>query len=1157
MAGRPEQLLRHIHRFVPRPESGPDSDASLLDRFVRCQDEDAFAALVARHGPMVLGVCRSVLANAHEADDAFQAVWLVLARKAATVKPPGRLAAWLHGVARRVALHALRGRVRRQHRETRACRTGPVPAQSDPLDQLTARELLQVLDEEIQRLPEAYRLPVILCCLEGRSQEEAARQLGWTVGSVKGRLERGRARLHSRLTRRGLALSAALAAGEVTRGVAAAALDPAVLRAVMAFATGKSAAGVGLSANALTLASGVLRGVGATRLVVPAGLCLMLGVAWAGVALRTPPAQAPAGETGPGARAPAAPADENPDRGEPARVDRHGDALPEGAVARLGTLRFRGVRGCLAFSPDGRLLAAAGGSAGEQITLFDRTTGRAVRRFGRGVTVNRLAFSPDSRRLVSSGNENRCRVWDTTSGAELLTIPGTQAAFTGDGKSLVSADGFGARSQVHVCDAAKGRPLRQWLVENGVSDLVLAADAPVMAVVDRAEPAVIRVRDVTSGEIRSTLRLGREPRGGIAFAPDGKALATADQDGVHLWDVVTGKETRHFKQRADSRPVFSADGKSLAWTGYDERRGIGYVWVVERDGAAPRSVGGPVNNFEAPCLAPDGKVLAVVTDAHAIALREVATGKDAVSLDAHDSPVIGLALTADGRGVVSRGRTGVFAWDIASGRLLRRSVLDDIYGEYLEALLPDGRLLTAERPAKCFRVREAQTGRELLRIKGRPDVGEQVVGPGGRCAALRGPDGEVCVLDLESGRCRYRLDPTLAAFGLRVSADGNVLVWYRRLPAGFEVCVRRHTTGKTTVLPVLPQDDSLARWLDSGRGVSPNGRWLVLPTRDGRLRRWDLATDKELPPLPNSQRIVWGLYWSGDGQLMAARGVAAEPGVIDHEARQDLRLWDVAAGQRLAHLEVVNAQESVCFSPDGRTLLTTDLEGVIHLWEVATGQERHRLAGHLPGEIGALAMSADGRTLASGGYDSQVLVWDLTGGLGRAARPGPEQLRGAWERLRGADPQAAYLAMWALASSDAATAFLRERLRPVARPSFERVRRLIAELDHKEFAVRERAEHELEDLGEVADTDLRQALPRAPSAEARRRLRDLIEAIEQRVPSGKQLQALRGIEVLEHIGTPEARLLLRELAEGAPEARLTREAKASLQRLSQSAAATP
>jgi RNA polymerase sigma factor (sigma-70 family) len=165
-------------------------DAELLGMWVACRQEEAFAALVERHGGMVYRVCRSIVGDAHAAEDAAQAVFLVLARKAHAVRPASAVAAWLHGVARRVALKARATKLDPPVAE-RGCAEEPAAPRADPLEELTTRELLALLDEEVARLPRAYRLPVVLCCLEGRSQEEAAKVLGWSAGSVRGRLARG------------------------------------------------------------------------------------------------------------------------------------------------------------------------------------------------------------------------------------------------------------------------------------------------------------------------------------------------------------------------------------------------------------------------------------------------------------------------------------------------------------------------------------------------------------------------------------------------------------------------------------------------------------------------------------------------------------------------------------------------------------------------------------------------------------------------------------------------------------------------------------------------------------------------------------------------------------------------------------------------------
>jgi hypothetical protein len=337
--------------------------------------------------------------------------------------------------------------------------------------------------------------------------------------------------------------------------------------------------------------------------------------------------------------------------------------------------------------------------------------------------------------------------------------------------------------------------------------------------------------------------------------------------------------------------------------------------------------------------------------------------------------------------------------------------------------------------------------------------------------------------------------------------------------------------------------------------LSPDGRWLVLNTEAGRLRRWDLTTGTELSPLTESLLTAWEVEWSPDGRFVAVRGSASKANVIDGNALRDLRVWDVRTGQRLAHLTMPNQQGGmhVQFTPDSRTLVTTDLQGVIRLWEVATGKERLTLKGHLSGGIGALTLSADGRMLVSGGYDSQGFVWDLTGrmadGQWRSVRHPPEKLRAAWQALAADDAKAAYAAMWQLAADpEGSTAFLREHLKPVPRPKPGQVARLIAALDAEQFAERESATRELEMLEESAAAELRQTLQGKPTLEVRRRIEALLARLE-RVPAGEQLRTLRAIETLEHIVNAEARKILQTMAEGDPGCRTTQEAKASLRRL--------
>jgi RNA polymerase sigma factor (sigma-70 family) len=273
-----EPVLRHIRKLVGAPEGSAVTDRQLLRCFAARRDEAAFEALVRRHGPLVLAVCRRILGNEQDAEDAFQATFLVLARKAASPRWRESVAGWLYAVAARVALKARASAARRQAQERQARAMPP----GDPSTAAESRELRSVLDDELRRLPEKYRLPLVLCCLEGLSRTEAAQQLGWKEGTVAGRLARARDLLRRRLARRGVAATAALLGGLLAENLATAAL-PAVLaegtvKAALLFAGGK--AGV----PAAALAEGVLRAMFLTKLKIVAVL-LTAGVLVAGAGL--------------------------------------------------------------------------------------------------------------------------------------------------------------------------------------------------------------------------------------------------------------------------------------------------------------------------------------------------------------------------------------------------------------------------------------------------------------------------------------------------------------------------------------------------------------------------------------------------------------------------------------------------------------------------------------------------------------------------------------------------------------------------------------------------------------------------------------------------------------------------------------------------------
>jgi RNA polymerase sigma-70 factor (ECF subfamily) len=252
-------LRQFLSKFLGKASNEPLPDGQLLHRYVVRRDEQAFAALVERYGPLVLGVCNRVLRNAHDAEDAFQATFFVLARRADSLDGSGALANWLYTVAYRTAVKVRNQSARRQTHERQVPDMQAVPA----VEEARWDEIRPVLDEELSRMPEKYRAPLVLCCLEGMSHQDAARQLGWPSGSMSRRMTRAREILRERLARRGITLSAgllvALLFNKASAAVVPQALATATAKAAVIFGAHGVAAAAFSSAKIVGLAQEVLR----------------------------------------------------------------------------------------------------------------------------------------------------------------------------------------------------------------------------------------------------------------------------------------------------------------------------------------------------------------------------------------------------------------------------------------------------------------------------------------------------------------------------------------------------------------------------------------------------------------------------------------------------------------------------------------------------------------------------------------------------------------------------------------------------------------------------------------------------------------------------------------------------------------------------------
>jgi RNA polymerase sigma factor (sigma-70 family) len=1092
-------VLRQIRQLTSA--AGDEPDRELLRRYLGRRDEQAFAALVQRHGALVQGVCRSVLRHEQDAEDAFQATFLVLARKAGSIRKGDSVGSWLYGVAYRTALKARRAMARRGKHQ----RAADVRPPEQPVSEAALRELQAILHEEVTRLPERYRAPFVLCCLEGKSRADAAAALGWKEGIVFCRVARARDELRRRLARRGVVLTAALGASALAQPPAEAAvpraLAAATARAALAFEAGEAGA---VPAEAASLARAVLRGMAVRRATTVLALVAALGLltfgtgyvasaALPGAPLRTdPPPPAPAL---PAARA---------DAGEP---------LPHGAVRRFGDDRFRhpGSLRTSALSPDGTRLATV---SAELLQVMDTVTGKSLWRVALGTdgafATPGLAFSPDGRYVACCLDSQRTAVWLASTGAEVLRLPARRAGFslcqfTPDGK-LVVADNDRAR----LVEVPSGKEVGALPVPSMVR---LTADAKTFARVQEERVAVV-VGDAATGKVTLRLDVSTACEGveeGLAFSPDGRRLAVVhDRKEIRLWDVPGKARLASFPlpqeaiERADPyyTVAFSRDGAEVL---FGNKRGAIYHWRVATGDELPWlnvPWGFYVRGMH---TLPDGRTL-LATEGGGRVVRWDLKKKDLHMGDAPGCrPPIRFGLTADGTGLVVGDWPGrLDLWDVASGRLVRTLRPGHDMGSALTALAvsPDGPFLAAgERAGRLLRLADGTEERvfPLGREDGVVSIQWLCFTPDGRSLCAGDYGSAVRVWDVATGRQTWSADSAAAA---AFSPDGKLLAAARYN----EVTVYEAATGKVV------------------------RRQLVGPAGKGGY----FNAVHALAFSPDGLGLACALH---DGQI-----VLSNP---DGKERARFRAVDRQRVRHVGFPEMTYPVTSLAFSPDGHWLASGAGDHAVRVWEAATGKRVLRFDGHL-GDVTQVAFTRDGRSLISAGGEGFVYLWDLR----PAAVTADAASEDLWRDAAADDAENGFRAAWGLvATTEARRQFLRERLVP-APPGVapERLRRWIGDLGDERFAVREAASQELSAHIRQAEPLLREALRQPRDAETKKRLEGLLAPLE-RGPLPDELRVLRLIHAAELADTPAARSLLEGWAGGAAEAVLTRTARAAVARL--------
>jgi RNA polymerase sigma factor (sigma-70 family) len=936
IANSPRLPLACVHALAWQETS----DAELLRRYCAGRDEDAFAELVRRNGPLVLRTCRHVVGDRAAAEDVFQATFLLLVRKAGRLSGSGSLAGWLHAAAVRLAQQARRAEQRRLRREKRHAEMRPALT-----GELTWPAVREALDAELAALPERYRLPLVLCYLQELTYEEAARRVPCSPGVLRGRLQRGKRLLRQRLAPYGLPLAAPLLA------LGTPAPLPAALRQATLATTRASLDGAAVP-PAIAALVGTSRSTKLAAWSLALVLCLAAGVGWAIHGTDTTPSAEPS--------SPGQAAADNPkaDGVQPPRpqADALGDPLPPGAVARLGTRRYQ-----VSSAP----VSVAGGKAllfyqaethnrirANEFHWMDAATGKILEtwqipqgpfpfyRVPAGVSADGRWTLLVEDKLVTTGARVGKQekydpsfafyVFNLSKKREVMVlrgqherdelITGTACRFSADGKRVVTST---------------GSYLRLWNIETGAQEWLLRRDGeqdwqPLGFAAKDAEivfrgsrDSTIYVVDAAKGKLLRHFAVElRGNRGKAVLSPDGSAVLMASQaPEIRLWDLKTGKELAPLAGHKEpvSALAFSQDGKTLVTGGRDS-------FVLVRDWPS----GKVRRQLELGQSRPAVDHL-VVGDDQALSVRfgsektlrryDLDSGKALVlPAETHWADVHGVAVAPDGS-LVSLGRDNMLrVWDLARAKQIGQLRLDHQPADGRFGLSTDGKLVAfAESGGSSIVILDRDTGKTVRKIA-TPGAGLDRVefSPDGRLVAATGPEASVVnVWNVNDGEPAARV----------AASKGG---WW-------------------TGAPVF--------------AFSPDAKWLLV-TNGGRVEFWETHSWKMSKSFREG---TYALAFSPDGRMVAC------------PCLHIVTIWETATAKERSELKA-HAHYSLLaqFSPDSRYLAWTTAADTVEVWDVARSERVALFEGH-DCKITAMTFSRDGRHLVTASEDCTLLVWELPG----------------------------------------------------------------------------------------------------------------------------------------------------------------------------------
>jgi WD40 repeat protein len=805
---------------------------------------------------------------------------------------------------------------------------------------------------------------------------------------------------------------------------------------------------------------------------------------------------------------------------EPARprLDAFGDPLPDGAIARMGSVRFRHA-GLSDFTwlPDGKSVATIGQDG--TVRVWEAETGRQLKRVAlQEAASNLFAISADGKIATGCTNE-AIRVWEADSGKVLATLAGP-----------------------------KGYP----------SQLSLSPDNKLLSVGSDNRFSVWDWRSGKSQAIPIPLPQfgGHDSTFHCHFSPDGKFFVAGVQSQIPLavFDTKKWGQVHQFDAHA-ATSVFTPDSKRLIVSSLTNdnggREAVIRVFDVGSGKELQRFPTGSENVYFSLAVSPNGKVLACGASDKSC-LFDLTTGKVLHQLTGRPW---GLAFSPDGKTfAASAGGTYMRFWDVATGR--ERHEQPGTFGSNLAtAVSPEGRLLAGGAwMDREVHVWDTQTGKLAGRfpLKGEGRYARSLTfSVDGRTLTAGIYSGMVQSWELATGKevRSFQLDrdqrrvnaPSPFYYAVQMSADGRRVATiertYRAREQSIQLTVWDAATGKAIRERSLPGMWRRGAWSADGEtlaiGLNAGVALIDLDTTDERVRLESSA------PVP--------IAMSADGRL-----VACVRGNAKNEV-PTVGVYEVATGKAVA---TISARGEFGIARDNRTLFSADATH-IRAWDLATGKElaRRSLPEIWIGNQGQATVTEliplAGRLAFTPVADGTGLVWDFAPPATADQKVDEKQITSWWADLRSDDPAKAYAAVWKLSEQtpDRVVAFLHRHLRPESPPDPTKLRQLIADLNSDTYRVREKATKDLENLGHAAIPALRNALAAEPPAETRRRIDQLLARKPIVADRPEQLRRLRAMQVLERGGTKEARSVLAELADGLPLAAETREARAALGRL--------